>query len=99
MPSTPKKKPARKPAKKPAAKRQQMTFDEWMALGIKHGWCGAPVCSTHDGIPMSEEEETAFFEEGEDRCVHIVRMYESLEVRDEVEKHHGPSRWRNNFIT
>lgn len=99
MPSTPKKKPVRKPTKKAAPKNKAMDFDTWMALGIKNGWCGAPVCSTHDGIPMSEPEETAFFEHGHDLCIHIVRMYDTDAVREEVEKNHGPSRWRNHYTT
>jgi len=41
-------------------------FDDWLAFGIKQGFCGPPVCSTHDGIPTSEEEDLLW--EEEDPC-------------------------------
>ena len=34
-----------------------LDYDEWMTYGIKKGWCGPPVCYTHDGLPMSEQED------------------------------------------
>lgn len=70
-----------------------MSYEEWIELGMKEGWCGPPVCSTHDGVPMSEDEEVDF-DDGGDPCIHIVRMYESLEIRDAVEENHSPSVWR-----
>ena len=73
----------------------KMTFDEWMKIGLESGWCGPPVCYTHDGLPMSEEEETEF-EEG-DPCVHVIRMYESEEHKQSVEDAHSPSQWRNHY--
>lgn len=72
-----------------------MEFSEWMKIGIDKGWCGAPVCYTHDGLPMSQEEE-AEFEEG-DPCIHIVRMYEGPEHKASVEETHSPSQWRNSY--
>ena len=54
-----------------------LTYDEWMAFGIEKGWCGPPVCYTHDGLPMSEQEDVEFGE-GQDPCIHIVRMYEAV---------------------
>ena len=38
-------------------------FDEWMRIGIEKGWIGPAVCSTHDGIPTSEEEDLLWEEE------------------------------------
>lgn len=67
-------------------------FDAWLKFGIDMGWSGPAVCSTHDGIPTSEAEDEEF-EDG-DPCVHIIRLYESLEVRDAVEANHSPSNWR-----
>ena len=32
-------------------------FDLWLKYGIEQGFCGPPVCYTHDGIPTSEEED------------------------------------------
>ena len=67
-------------------------FDDWLALGIKRGFCGPPVCSTHDGIPTSEEEDLEW--EEYDPCVHVIRPYESPEHRAAVEENHSPSNWR-----
>jgi hypothetical protein len=75
-----------------------LDFDEWIAYGIKKGWCGPPVCSTHDGLPMSEQEDTEFGE-GQDPCVHIVRMYDDINMKKEIEDNHSPSQWRNSYIT
>lgn len=72
-----------------------MNFDEWIALGIEKGWCGPPVCYTHDGLPMSASEEEEF-NEG-DPCIHIIRMYESKEIADAVVENHSPSIWRDNY--
>lgn len=71
-----------------------MTFDEWIALGINNGWCGAPICNTHDGLPMSDEEYEEMEETGEPPCIHILRLYEDDAHRDAVEEAHAPSQWR-----
>jgi len=47
-----------------------MNFDEWIAFGIEKGWCGPPVCYTHDGLPMSTSEEEEF-NEG-DPCILLI---------------------------
>ncbi len=73
-----------------------MTFDEWIAYGIEKGWCGPPVCYTHDGLPMSEQEY-AEFDEGQDPCTHIVRMYEDIDMKKSIEDNHSPSQWRNSY--
>ena len=73
-----------------------LTFDEWMAYGIEKGWCGPPVCYTHDGLPMSEHEMQGF-DDGEDPCMHVVRMYEDIGMKDEIEDNHSPSQWRNSY--
>lgn len=72
-----------------------LTFDEWIAYGIEQGWCGPPVCYTHDGLPMSLEEDGEF-QEG-DPCVHIVRMYEDKDMKEKIESEHSPSLWRNIY--
>lgn len=69
-----------------------MTYEEWIEAGIKAGFCGPAVCSTHDGIPTTQAEDEEF-EEG-DPCVHIVRLYESPEIKAQVEENHAPSVWR-----
>ncbi len=73
-----------------------MTFDEWITYGIEKGWCGPPVCYTHDGLPMSEQEY-AEFDEGQDPCTHIVRMYEDIDMKKSIEDNHSPSQWRNSY--
>ena len=70
-----------------------MPFDEWLKLGYEKSWCGPVVCSTHDGVPMTSEEDAEFIE-GFDPCVNVVRIYESPEQRAHVEDAHGPSVWR-----
>jgi hypothetical protein len=75
---------------------ESIPFDEWMKIGLKRGWCGPPVCYTHDGVPTSPEEEDEF-EEGHDPCIHVIRMYESEEQKESIEDAHAPSRWRNSY--
>lgn len=76
--------------------KDPMDFDKWLEFGIRNGWCGPAVCSTHDGIPYSREEE-AEWEEGHDPCAHILRLYESAEHKNSVEETHSPSQWRNHY--
>ncbi len=73
-----------------------LTFQEWMTYGIEKGWCGPPVCYTHDGLPMSEQEY-AEFDEGQDPCTHVVRMYDDIEMKKSIEDNHSPSQWRNSY--
>lgn len=51
-----------------------MNFFDWIELGVERGWCSQEVCFTHDGAPMSDEEEAAW-EEGLDPCLFAVRIY------------------------
>ena len=73
-----------------------LSFDEWIKLGVDNNFVGPPICSTHDGVPMSLEEEQEF-EEGNDPCVHILRLYDCIETKQSVEETHSPSVWRNPF--
>jgi len=73
-----------------------LTFDEWISYGIEKGWCGPPVCYTHDGLPMSEQEYSEF-DEGQDPCTHVVRMYEDIDMKKSIEENHSPSQWRNSY--
>lgn len=70
-----------------------MTFDDWLQHGYEQGWCGPPVCSSHDGIPSSEAEDNDFMDGG-DPCLHVVRLYEDGAVKKAVEANHSPSVWR-----
>lgn len=70
-----------------------------MRIGLRKGWAGSPICYTHDGLPLSSEEETEF--EESDPCIHIIRLYDDPEHKTAVEDNHGPSVWRttNQGIT
>jgi hypothetical protein len=70
-----------------------MTYDEWIAHGITQGWCGPPVCDTHDGTPTTEEEDDDF-NAGGDPCIGIVRLYADNATREAVETNHSPTNWR-----
>jgi len=69
-----------------------MDFEEWLRIGIENGWSGPSVCYTHDGLPLSTEEDEQFSEG--DPCIHIIRLYEDAEQKKLVEKNHAPSIWR-----
>lgn len=70
-----------------------MTQYEWIKLGWEKGWCGPPVCLTHDGLPLAADEEDSY-DEGYDPCVHFVRLYEDQEHRLAVEANDAPTNWR-----
>jgi len=68
-------------------------FEEWVRFGFEQGWCSPPVCQSHDGTPMSEDEDDDMWE-GADSCIHIIRLYESDIHKRKVEKNSPPARWR-----
>jgi hypothetical protein len=70
-----------------------MTFQEWLQQGYDNGWCGPSVCYTHDGLPMSDLEFQEF-EDGNDPCMHVIRLYEDVEQKTQIEENHSPSQWR-----
>lgn len=78
------------------AKLDLSTFNEWLELGIKNNWCGPAICETHDGLPMTFEEEEYFFE-GNDPCIHIVRLYEDKDHATKIEENHSASNWRKPY--
>lgn len=67
-----------------------LDFIEWVRVGMANGWCGPPVCSSHDGTPVSESE----YDDFDDPCIHIIRLYEDEAQKAQVEASHGPSIWR-----
>ena len=73
-----------------------MNYNEWIDVGVEEGWCGPAVCYTHDGLPTSMEEDVVGDLDGEYPCIHIIRLYESIEHQLEVEANHSPSNWRKN---
>ena len=53
-------------------------YDNWLQIGIDKGWISAPVCVTHDGLPITDEEARMEEEEPDscwDWCVPGVRLY------------------------
>lgn len=73
-----------------------MEFNEWVRRGMEEGWCGPPVCATHDGVPMSEAECDESYEW--DVCIHVIRLYSDEKTRAAVEADHSPSRWRKQDV-
>jgi hypothetical protein len=69
-----------------------MDFEAWLKMGYDKGWVGPDVCVTHDGVPMTASEDSEF--ETGDPCVHVMRLYESTDVKRDVEENHSPSVWR-----
>lgn len=47
-------------------------FLEWLKEGDERGWSKF-ICGTHDGVLT--EEEWKQFEEGDDPCVPVLRLY------------------------
>jgi hypothetical protein len=70
-----------------------MSYEDWLKVGLLQGWCGPAVCSTHDGLPTTEEEDWGF-DQGADPCIHIIRLYEDAEQKAAIEENHSPSIWR-----
>jgi hypothetical protein len=76
-------------------KKITMSYTEWIQYGMENSYCGPPVCATHDGEPWTTEEEEAF-EQGDDLCVEILRLYHDIGERLMVESAHSPSLWRRS---
>lgn len=65
-------------------------FNEWVVIGLDNGWCSEPVCETHEGLPMTKDEEQEW-ESGNDPCVLAMRIYNSPEDKAEAEEGHPVS--------
>jgi hypothetical protein len=50
-----------------------VTVEEWLRLGVEEGHYSAPYCQTHATAPLTDEELDAL-EEGDDVCIHVVRL-------------------------
>lgn len=55
--------------------KAKMDFFDWRDLGIANSWISEPFCDTHDAKFLTEEEEQAW-ENGEDPCMMVFRIYE-----------------------
>jgi len=81
-------------SKETASASPEMTYSEWAEYGLRQGWVGPSICYTHDGLPLTEEEEEEFAEG--DPCVHILRLYPDAFTQAQVELNHSPSNWRKS---
>jgi len=59
-------------------------YNEWLLYGIKKGWISAPVCDTHDGLPLTEKEIEQW-DQGDDPCIPVIRLYGHEKVFNETE--------------
>lgn len=66
----------------------EKSFEDWLLLGMNNGWVSKPVCSTHDGLPTTRDED-AEWEEGGDPCVYAVRLFYDDAERKAVEENCG----------
>lgn len=67
--------------------------EAWLRYGFAHGWVSPPLCDTHDGVPLSAEED-AEFSAGHDPCVYVVRLYDDAAHKAACEAQSGPAVWR-----
>lgn len=70
-----------------------MTYDEWVRIGVEHQWAIPEVCYTHDGLPMTVEEQ-ALYDVGYDPCVHIIRVCEPHQHRAIYRSLQDEFKWR-----
>jgi len=55
--------------------KANMDYFDWRDLGISKGWISEPFCDTHEAGPVSEEEVKAW-DNGDDPCMFVFRIYE-----------------------
>jgi hypothetical protein len=71
----------------------QMDFDTWAKVGYEAGWCSPPVCYSHDGVPMTATEIEEL-DAGEEPCLHVIRLYESMDQKKGCEAQNPAAVWR-----
>jgi hypothetical protein len=71
----------------------EMNQEEWLKYGWEQGFCGPPLCFTHDGIPTTVDEDDEL-DEGHDPCLHCVRLYDDRVQRLGIEINHSETNWR-----
>lgn len=62
----------------------EIDFDAWLQYGRDQRWITVPVCSTHDGIPLTKQEIEQV-DNGGDPCIHVLRLCEDASVADEAD--------------
>lgn len=58
---------------------REMTFQEWIDLGISMGFCSELICVHHDEIPVTEIEEDEL-EFDSEMCLPLVRIWQTGDV-------------------
>lgn len=71
----------------------EMDQTTWLRYGWEKGWAGPPICYTHDGLPMSNDE-LEDWDNGEDICISIIRLYDDQKHRLAVENIDSATNWR-----
>lgn len=71
----------------------ELEHEEWLEYGWRMGWVGPPVCYGHDGLPLSADEMDEWAD-GDDPCIHILRLYEDHDHRLSIESNDSPTLWR-----
>jgi hypothetical protein len=67
-----------------------LSFDQWLEIGYRNNFCSPPVCYTHDGVPMTATEMEQL-DNGDEPCMHLLRLYEDTATRKGVEAFHTPT--------
>lgn len=67
------------------AANSHMKIDEWIQYGIDHKYCSEPVCSTHEGLPVTKDEGLEW-DKGYDPCVPGVRLWLEGECPEDSDK-------------
>jgi hypothetical protein len=57
------------------ASEDSMEFEIWLRNGVDRGWISTPFCNTHEGPPLSDEEEYEWNNDG-DPCSFHVKLIE-----------------------
>ena len=52
-----------------------MDFETWMKYGYDNNWISDVFCNTHDGGPLTDDEQQEW-DEGGDPCMFCVRVME-----------------------
>jgi hypothetical protein len=65
--------------------KNRMDFFEWRDLGLANKWISESFCDTHDSGYMTEEEEREW-ENGNDPCMPVFRIYEdNIDLKEDQE--------------
>lgn len=52
-----------------------LTKEDWLLVGLTHGWISEPTCIIHNTIPVTEEEDQ-IFTSGDSVCLYGMRLWD-----------------------